>query len=253
LLAQPKLNIGVPAVAGLACSWIVTLGTLPPTVQAPTAHCAGCPGALLGCSGATPTHKVTVAAGVVGAVVVGAGVVGGGVDGGGVEGGGVDGGVVEGEADGDVEGESDGDVEGEADGEVDGEADGEVDGESDGEVDGESDGDVVAWGCAPSCAAPTASVRALTTSAVSTMPCAAPASPRALVVLACSGSHDSLAPGVVAPVAAPANMPHEPAVSRTPATAKATAARPVPANRIERPLTNQDRLTNEHAHARSRD
>ena len=57
-LPQPKLKVGVPAPA-VDCSWILASGTLPPTVQTPTAHRAACPRTLLCCSGRTPTHKVT--------------------------------------------------------------------------------------------------------------------------------------------------------------------------------------------------
>ena len=38
-LPQPKLKCGVPALAGDVRSWIVASGTLPPVVQADTAHC----------------------------------------------------------------------------------------------------------------------------------------------------------------------------------------------------------------------
>jgi len=58
LLPQPKLKVGVPAPAE-DCSWILASGTLPPTVQAPTAHWAACPRSLLCCRGRTPTHKLT--------------------------------------------------------------------------------------------------------------------------------------------------------------------------------------------------
>jgi hypothetical protein len=56
--AQPKLKVGIPAPA-VDCSWILASGTLPPIVQAPTAHWAACPRTLLCCRGRTPTHKVT--------------------------------------------------------------------------------------------------------------------------------------------------------------------------------------------------
>ena len=42
-LPQPKVKRGVPALAGVARSWILASGTLPPVVQAATAHWAACP------------------------------------------------------------------------------------------------------------------------------------------------------------------------------------------------------------------
>jgi len=55
---QPKVKAGPPAPA-VAASWILASGTLPPTVQAPTAHWDACPRWMLCCRGATPTHKLT--------------------------------------------------------------------------------------------------------------------------------------------------------------------------------------------------
>jgi hypothetical protein len=57
-LAQPKLKVGIPAPA-VDCSWILASGTLPPTVQAPTAHWDACPRSVLCCRGRIPTHKLT--------------------------------------------------------------------------------------------------------------------------------------------------------------------------------------------------
>jgi hypothetical protein len=61
---QPKVKMGAPAPV-VAPSWILASGTLPPTVQAPTAHWEACPRWTLCCRGAIPTHKLTaeVAAG----------------------------------------------------------------------------------------------------------------------------------------------------------------------------------------------
>ncbi len=58
LVPQPKLKTGAPAPA-VDCSWILASGTLPPTVQAPTAHWDACPRSLLCCSGRIPTHRLT--------------------------------------------------------------------------------------------------------------------------------------------------------------------------------------------------
>ena len=59
---QPKVKVGPPAPA-VAASWILASGTLPPTVQAPTAHWDACPRWMLCCRGATPTHKLTARGG----------------------------------------------------------------------------------------------------------------------------------------------------------------------------------------------
>ena len=56
--AQPKLKAAGPAPA-VEVSWILTSGTLPPSVQAPTSHWAACPRSLPCCRGSTPTHKLT--------------------------------------------------------------------------------------------------------------------------------------------------------------------------------------------------
>ena len=56
---QPKLKLGVPASAGVACNWSLTSGTFPPVVQASTAQWAACPRSRLCCRGATPTHTLT--------------------------------------------------------------------------------------------------------------------------------------------------------------------------------------------------
>jgi hypothetical protein len=60
-LPQPKLKSGVPPLAGVVRSWIVASGTLPPVVQADTAHWITCPRSPLCCRGTTPTHKLTCA------------------------------------------------------------------------------------------------------------------------------------------------------------------------------------------------
>ncbi len=57
-LAQPKVKVGVP-VPAVDCSWILASGTLPPSVQAPTSNLAACPRSLLCCRGTTPTHRLT--------------------------------------------------------------------------------------------------------------------------------------------------------------------------------------------------
>jgi hypothetical protein len=62
LFPQPKLKLAVPLPAGAASSRIVTSGTLPPVVQAATAHWADWPGWRLCCKGATSTHTLTGAA-----------------------------------------------------------------------------------------------------------------------------------------------------------------------------------------------
>ena len=59
LVPQPKLKLAVPLPAGVASSWIVTSGTLPPVAQAATAHCAAWPSSRLCCKGTTSTHTLT--------------------------------------------------------------------------------------------------------------------------------------------------------------------------------------------------
>lgn len=61
LFPQPKLKLAVPLPAGVASSWIVTSGTLPPIAQVATAHWAAWPGWRLCCKGATSTHTLTEA------------------------------------------------------------------------------------------------------------------------------------------------------------------------------------------------
>ncbi len=58
-LPQPKLKCGVPPPAGAVCNLIVASGTLPPVVQADTAHWVACPSSMLCCNGRTSTHKLT--------------------------------------------------------------------------------------------------------------------------------------------------------------------------------------------------
>jgi len=57
-LAQPNVKVGAPAPA-VDDSWILASATLPPWVQAPTSHWAVCPRSVLCCRGTTPTHKLT--------------------------------------------------------------------------------------------------------------------------------------------------------------------------------------------------
>ena len=59
LFGQPKLKLGVPLPTGVASSWIVTSGTVPPVAQAATAHWAAWPRSGLCCKGRTSTHKLT--------------------------------------------------------------------------------------------------------------------------------------------------------------------------------------------------
>jgi hypothetical protein len=59
LFPQPKLKLAVPLPTGVASSWIVTSGTVPPVAQAATAHWAAWPGWRLCCKGATSTHTLT--------------------------------------------------------------------------------------------------------------------------------------------------------------------------------------------------
>jgi hypothetical protein len=71
---QPKLNFGVPLLAGLTWSLMVTAGTFPPFAQASTAHRACWPRALLCCAAVTSTQRLAGSA-VVDGEPVGAGVV----------------------------------------------------------------------------------------------------------------------------------------------------------------------------------
>lgn len=67
-LPQPKLNLGVPALAGADRSRRTASGTFPPVVQALTVHWAACPRPLLAWVRVTWTQRLTRAAG--GAVLV---------------------------------------------------------------------------------------------------------------------------------------------------------------------------------------
>lgn len=57
-LPQPKLNLGV-TLAGEAVSRTVASGTLPPCVQALTAHWADCPRLMVVCKRCTATQRLT--------------------------------------------------------------------------------------------------------------------------------------------------------------------------------------------------
>ena len=57
-LPQPKLNLGVPLVAGLACSLTVAAATVKPVVQAFTVQRTCLPRSLLACAAVTSTQRV---------------------------------------------------------------------------------------------------------------------------------------------------------------------------------------------------
>mgnify|MGYP007135462986 CR=1 FL=1 len=59
--AQPKLKPAIPAAEGVTANRILRSGTLPPVVQASTAHCSACPRSRLDSRGATPTQTLTCA------------------------------------------------------------------------------------------------------------------------------------------------------------------------------------------------
>jgi hypothetical protein len=78
---QPKLNLGVPALSGVACTWTATAGTVAPVVQVLTVQRACWPRALLACVAVTATQRLAGEGGSAGgagpvAVVVGPAVVG---------------------------------------------------------------------------------------------------------------------------------------------------------------------------------
>lgn len=58
-LPQPKLNLGGPLLAGVACSRTVASGTLPPVVQTLTVHRTAVPRSLLARALATWTQRLT--------------------------------------------------------------------------------------------------------------------------------------------------------------------------------------------------
>lgn len=218
-LPQPKLKPGVPLPAGVACSWSVAAGTLPPVAHAPTAHLAACPCSSLVCRGRISTHRVgVIAAAVTVAAVKTTALLTAALD-------------VNADHDADVDADADGDAD--ADAVADCGADADADADADAGCDADAD-----------CDADTDADADCDADADADADCDADADAEAdgLVDAAAvvRGSHDSLAPGVTAIDAAAgaamaASRAVGPMVSRMLPVTKVIAARRVRARPMERP------------------